>query len=279
MRLTAFPRVRTVLAIVGGFVASTLCPPTDAAVTNSVRVILIGDSTVAARNGYGDALCGLFRPNVSCINLARNGRSSGSFRAEGWWDQAMLRLRAREPYATTWVLIQFGHNDQPGKPGRSTDLVTEYPMNLARYVDEVRLAGANPVLVTPLTRRVFRHGKLQNDLAPWAEAMRSVAEKNGTPLLDLNADSAAAVSAMGPGEADTLAEVPPHKSGPAPPATPLSSATAETRDATLGETPPKFDYTHLGHKGAAFFARIVAREIVHAVPAMAAHLTRDKPVR
>ena len=27
-------------------------------------------------------------------------------------------------YQNIWVLIQFGHNDQPGKPGRSTDLAT-----------------------------------------------------------------------------------------------------------------------------------------------------------
>ena len=54
---------------------------------------------------------------------------------------------------TTYVLIQFGHNDQPGKAERTTDLATEFPANLARYVDEVRAAGAMPVLVTPLTRR------------------------------------------------------------------------------------------------------------------------------
>jgi lysophospholipase L1-like esterase len=57
------------------------------------------------------------------------------------------------------VLIQFGHNDQPGKPGRSTDLASEYPANLKRYVDEVRAAGGQPVLVTPLTRRSFRDGQ------------------------------------------------------------------------------------------------------------------------
>ena len=43
------------------------------------------------------------------------------------------------------LLIQFGHNDQPGKPGRSTDLATEFPANLARYVSYLRAAGATPL--------------------------------------------------------------------------------------------------------------------------------------
>jgi hypothetical protein len=39
------------------------------------------------------------------------------------------------------------------KPGRSTDLATEFPANLCRYVAEALGAGAHPVLLTPLTRR------------------------------------------------------------------------------------------------------------------------------
>src|SRR6476659_3027643 len=100
-------------------------------------------------------------------------------------------------YKDIWVVIQFGHNDQPGKPGRSTDLATEFPANLARYVDEARAAGAKPILVTPLSRRTFRGGRLDNDLAPWAGAVRKVAARKNVPLLDLNADSAAAIAAMG----------------------------------------------------------------------------------
>jgi hypothetical protein len=76
-----------------------------------------------ARAGYGDAFCARFTPEVSCINLARGGRSTGSFRAEGRWDEVQALLRGAAVRAT-YVLIQFGHNDQPGKPGRSTDLVS-----------------------------------------------------------------------------------------------------------------------------------------------------------
>jgi lysophospholipase L1-like esterase len=121
-------------------------------------------------------LCRRFSTTLACLNLARGGRSTLSYRAEGLWDRVIARLKVAEPGVPRHVLIQFGHNDQPGKPGRSTDLATEFPAKLARFVAEVRAAGGQPVLGTPLTRRSFREGRVVNDLAPWAEAVRRVAE-------------------------------------------------------------------------------------------------------
>ena len=120
-------------------------------------VYLVGDSTLAPNTGYGEALCSRLTPALACANLARGGRSTLSYRAEGLWDVLLQRLKARPAGSgVAHVLIQFGHNDQPGKPGRSTDLATEYPANLARYVNELRAVGAVPVLMTPLTRRSFK---------------------------------------------------------------------------------------------------------------------------
>jgi len=99
----------------------------------------------------GPGLCSMVTPAIDCVNMAKGGRSSGSYRAEGSWTQVMDRLRRNAEYPATYVLIQFGHNDQPGKPGRSTDLATEFPVNLRRFVDEVKGTGAIPVLLTPLT--------------------------------------------------------------------------------------------------------------------------------
>ncbi|EEB90521.1 hypothetical protein MPER_11261, partial [Moniliophthora perniciosa FA553] len=47
------------------------------------------------------------------INTAKNGASSGSFLANGYWDQSIKAIKSelakgRKTYAT----IQFGHNDQ-----------------------------------------------------------------------------------------------------------------------------------------------------------------------
>jgi lysophospholipase L1-like esterase len=198
-------------------------------------VVLVGDSTMAPGNGYGPALCQRLAPGVACINLARNGRSTRSYRDEGLWREMLAGLPEHTAAGRVHVLIQFGHNDQPGKPGRSTDLATEYPANLERYVADVRAAGAVPVLVTPLTRRRFHDGVLVDDLQPWAQSMRDVARRLDVALIDLHASSRATVQALGSDAADRLA--------------------------TAARGGPGFDHTHLGARGGCVFARLVLQEL------------------
>jgi lysophospholipase L1-like esterase len=240
--------------------AAVLSPSLHAAERLPIRVILVGDSTLQTNSGYGDAFCARFTPEVSCINLAKGGRSTASFRAEGRWDEVQRLLKDGANYSATYVLVQFGHNDQPGKPGRSTDFVTEFPFNMARYARETRQLGGVPVLVTPLTRRSFHGAWLHNDLAPWADATRKAAAREQAVLLDLNADSYAAVQAMGQQEADTLAMAP-------PPAVPPSGPQDPNKLEPQGAAKTAFDRTHVGAKGAALFAAMVEREMVQALPA------------
>lgn len=214
-----------------------------AAPSAPVRLILVGDSTMASSTGYGDALCARFTPETACHNLARGGRSSGSFRSEGRWDEVQALLRngtgAADRFRTTYVLIGFGHNDQPGKPGRSTDYATEFPANMRRYVEEARAAGGIPVLVTPLTRRSFRGAWLHDDLAPWSATVRRVARATGAPLVDLNALSQRDAQALGPARADALA-----RAG------------------------ANFDHTHVGPAGAERYAGMLAAALKRTVPAL-----------
>jgi lysophospholipase L1-like esterase len=205
-------------------------------------VLLVGDSTMAPLSGYGDALCQRLEPALACVNLGRGGRSTSSYRAEGLWDGVLARLQARAPGTAAYVLIQFGHNDQPGKPGRSTDLATEYPANLARYVAEARASGAVPVLVTPLSRRSFKDGALVDDLQLWAQAMRQVAREQQVALADLYALSGATVRSLGSASADELARAAPGQ--------------------------PGFDRTHLGRRGACVFAEQLSIELAHLLPAL-----------
>jgi lysophospholipase L1-like esterase len=236
-----------------------------------VRIILVGDSTVAPVNGWGPGFCDLLTPEATCLNLAKNGRSSGSFRAEGLWDKVIESVRGDVPADKTWVLIQFGHNDQPGKPGRSTDVATEFPANMRSYAEEIKAAGAHPVLITPLTRRSFKGGHVTNDLEAWAAATRKVARDLGVPVLELNAESLVAVQKMGPAEANTLAMAPP------PPVVAESAASGNSLPAP--KTPAVeggavFDYTHLGPKGSAFFGQMVAGELAREVPALLHYFKR-----
>ncbi len=257
---------------------------------NAIKIVLVGDSTTAVQGGWGPSFCAKHVTSfAACINLARGGRSSGNYRTEGSWALALNEIKSGG-FNDTYVLVQFGHNDQPGKPGRSTDLATEFPANLKAYVDEIRAAGAKPVLVTPLTRRQFKDGKLVDDLAPWAEAVRKVAAETGTPLVDLHADSHAAVQAMGAAEATRFAQRPPAahvleaaKTGttiaadtPAPgavatqAAAPSPAPTAQNNAAVepMGQARLSFDYTHLGEVGADYFSTIVTADLAKAVPAL-----------
>ena len=184
-----------------------------------------------------------------------------------------------EGYGEVFVIIGFGHNDQPGKPGRSTNLETKFPLNMRRYVEEIRAAGATPILLTPLTRRLFEEGNVARDLDPWAIAIRAVAEKTDTPLIDLNKRSRDIVQALGPSVQNMLAELPPSPEVAAAAAIDGETLTAETGRPDLPDTPAnlriakmnsRFDYTHLGEDGAKMFASVVAAEVVKAEPGIRA---------
>ncbi|MGH8025927.1 MAG: rhamnogalacturonan acetylesterase [Pseudoxanthomonas sp.] len=249
------------------------------------KIVLVGDSTTAVQGGWGPSFCAQHANSfLGCINLARGGRSSYSYRAEGSWDIALHEI-SKGPYQAVYVLVQFGHNDQPGKPGRSTDLATEFPDNLRRYVREIRAAGAQPVLLTPLTRRQFKEGKLRDDLEPWAQATRKVAAEMDVPLVDLYARSRALVQGMGPVLAMRTAQRPPApeqvdaaQNGttigmPAPQGAPAGvAAQANAAFEPMGQAKLAFDYTHIGPEGADLFAAIVADELSRVVPALRGQL-------
>jgi len=237
----------------------------------AIRIILVGDSTMAVGSGYGPGFCAAVIPEVTCLDMAKGGRSTKSYRKEGSWAEVTEALAHKDSFKATYVLIQFGHNDQPNKPGRSTDLATEFPANMRRYVEDVRAAGAKPVLVTPLTRRMFRDGKLEDTLGPWADATRTVAKEESVPLLDLYAESSSAIQKLGPVEANTLAMAPPPaayaesgKTGTSKPLPPKKPAAPGAEP--QGDPGPVFDYTHLGSKGASYFGRMVAAELANAIP-------------
>lgn len=230
----------------GALALAALHATAQTATAPSVRLILVGDSTIAPNGGYGDALCKRL-PHLVCVNMARAGRSSASYRAEGKWDEVRALLANGKGYAANYVLVQFGHNDQPGKPGRSTDLATEFPANMERYARETVAAGAKPVLVTPLARRTFADGKLTDTLAPWADATRVTATATQSTLIDLRALSSAAFTAMGAEGAAKLAP-PPKKNA-------NGDLVADT--------------THLGDKGAEVISALMAAELVKRIPALA----------
>lgn len=182
------------LMIVAAVVASSaLAQNTASSSERRVRIVLAGDSTVTDNAGWGLGFRKALRDDVDLINLARGGRSSKSFRDEGLWQKV---LDAKP----THVLIQFGHNDQPGKgPERETDPATTYRENLARYIDEARAIGAKPILVTSMSRRRWEEDgiHIRSDLTAYVEAAKSVAREKTVPLIDLHARSIEIYESLG----------------------------------------------------------------------------------
>ena len=274
MRLVSATLAAALLAAAG--LASAQQTPPAAAPIRADKIILVGDSTTAVQSGWGSSFCSHHVSSfIACVNLARGGRSTLSYRAEGSWDIALAEMKVGR-YDGVWVLVQLGHNDQPGKPGRSTDIATEFPANLRRYVEEIRAAGAHPVLLTPLTRRAFKDGRLLDDLGPWADVIRGIAKDMQVPLVDLHARSIAAVQALGPAQSMRFAQAPARswiyaaaQTGTTvdhdAPALPETSPDATGRP-LLAQPKRQFDYTHLGPEGADFFAAVVADELSRAVP-------------
>ncbi len=279
------------LATAAALLAFPLTAHAQTPIFKASKIVLVGDSTTAVGSGWGGTFCARHvTSNLACVNLGRGGRSSRTYREEGSWALALKEIQSGG-FEKTYVLIQLGHNDQPGRPERSTDLATEFPANMKRFVDEVRSAGGVPVLVTPLIRRQFKDGQVFDDLAPWADAVAKVAKDTQTPLVDLHALSLDAVQAMGPVAALRLGELPPPpevaaaaKSGTTTgamfyePAIP--GAVVPPRPETAPPSPPGpmatfkpvFDYTHLGPEGADVFSAMVAKALAQAVPELGRQL-------
>lgn len=207
---------------------------------SSIFIVLVGDSTVTDAVGWGKAFPDWLVSGVICTNASKGGESSKSYYDDGRWAKAL----ALHP---TYVLIQFGHNDGPGKgPKRETIPNTTYREYLNRYVDEARAAGAIPILVTSLARRNFnKDGSLRDEVGPYVTAMKAVAADKKVPLVDLHARSYEVVKDLGPVASEDLGPILPNG---------------------------KRDHTHLSPKGQVMMAKLVVDELRTAVPDLAPYL-------
>jgi len=214
---------------------------TQQSTTPKLKIVLVGDSTVALGGGWGPGFCASLVPGVTCIDDALNGRSSKSFLAEGAWERALAEKG-------NYYLIQFGHNDMKGKgPERETSPDSTFAENLRRFIRDVRAIGAVPVLVTSLSRRTFRDGAVVEDLKDYAAATRKVGDEQQVSVIDLNAISTAMLNRMGQQEADTF-----------------NAVDQEKERLAVGKS--AIDRTHLNPKGQSVFGRIVAAELVRLQP-------------
>ncbi|MGC4033921.1 MAG: rhamnogalacturonan acetylesterase [Tepidisphaeraceae bacterium] len=202
-----------------------------------VRIVLVGDSTVTEKAGWGTGFKFYAGDGVTVVNEASGGRSSKSFRDEGKWDKAVAQKG-------DYMLIQFGHNDQPGKgPERETVANTTFKDNMVRYAKEAQAAGFKPILVTSLVRRKFKDGHIHSDLVDYVNGTKAAAKEAGVPLIDLHASSLAFFDKLGEAECE--------KHNP-----------RDSKDAT------KSDATHLEGTWQKDVAKLVIEELVKIEPGL-----------
>ena len=149
---------------------------------------LCGDSTMAnypgsayPMMGWGQKLQSLLPGDVFVENCAVNGRSSKSFIAEKRLNFIELCLRKGDK-----LIVSFSHNDEKPDPLRNTNPRVTFPEYLSMYIDAARRQGAEPILVTPIARRLFNEeGKLIPTHGAYPDAMRNLADYRGVRLIDL----------------------------------------------------------------------------------------------
>jgi len=181
-----------------------------------------GDSTLddhglKEQNTYGSwgtTLRADLAEGMRIVNYAKSGRSTLSFRREGWWDRILNEVRPGD-----YVLIEFGHNDQKlDKPDVAVPL-PQFKKNLTRMVAEVRGRGAVALFATPLVRLTYEPGgrKLVDpaNLDAWAQAMREVAWERSVRLVDMRRLGRAEAERVGEAEALTW-NAPGDRTHPAP---------------------------------------------------------------
>ncbi|RMI40547.1 GDSL-type esterase/lipase family protein [Streptomyces triticirhizae] len=176
-------------------------PPGDAA-ADQPTVFIASDSTAqsygadfAPQAGWGQLLDRYLDESVTVANHAIGGRSSRTFVEEGRLDAILDQIRPGD-----YLLVQFGHNDATiSRPDRYTSPADFKEYLRDDYIGGALARGATPVVVTPVSRRVFdpASGELGVSFPEYAQAAREVAAEEGVPLLDLGRASHDYLSGIG----------------------------------------------------------------------------------
>jgi lysophospholipase L1-like esterase len=200
-------------AVTGGLVLSALLagcgggqdlppPQTKALPVTAASVptiYTIGDSTVAnyssslyPRSGWGQVLRHFFDPaRVAVVNRAVGGSSSKSY-YDRYWASVRSLLKPGD-----YVTIGFGINDMYSDAGYHTDPFTSFKAYLTRYVNEVKAAGAHPIIVATQPRNTWSGSRVYPAYGNYPVASRQLAAELGVPLIDLDRNGVALMESLG----------------------------------------------------------------------------------
>src|SRR5688572_22308464 len=157
-----------------------------------ITVYLIGDSTISIKEtkaypetGWGMPFKIFFDSTVVVDNRAKNGRSTRTFISENLWQPVVDALKEGD-----YVFMQFGHNDESKEKTDRYTSPEDYKKNLTKFISETRSKRANPVVLSPVTRRRFdKSGKIEETHAEYSKLAREVAKEQNVPFIDLDEKS------------------------------------------------------------------------------------------
>jgi len=223
-----------------------------------ITIWLCGDSTMSIKEkkaypetGWGMPFVYFWDSTVTIENLAKNGRSTSSFRNEGLW-QIVLDKATEGDY----VFIQFGHNDEvPTKKTYTTEI--EFKNNLRQYVSETRSKKATPILLTPMARRKFdANGKIEGTHDVYSQIIRDVAKEEKVILFDMDKITQQLYQQFG-----------------------VENSKLLFMQLKPGEHPNypdgRDDNTHFNELGARLIAQLVLTEIRYQIPGMADRIVKQ----
>lgn len=224
-----------------------------------VTIWLAGDSTMSVKDqkafpetGWGMPFTQFFDSSVTIKNVAKNGRSTRTFISEKLWQSIEQNLSEGD-----YVLIQFGHNDESKEKVDRYTTPEEYKANLLKFISETRAKKANPVLLTPVSRRKFRDSLQIPTHELYSALVREVAKDQQVPMIDLDQKSMALYQQLGK-EASKLLF--------------LQLQAGEHPNYPEG----KEDNTHFNELGARLIAQIVLKELRQLVPALNTRIVLPK---
>lgn len=166
-----------------------------------IVIWLAGDSTMSIKEtksypetGWGMPFSNFFDSTVQVKNIAKNGRSTKTFIIEKLWDSIQNNLSEGD-----YVFIQFGHNDEAVEKKERYASPDTFQMNLQKFINETRAKKANPILITPVSRRKFNaEGIALPTHEIYSALVKSVATKLQVSLIDLDLKSMQLYQQFGP---------------------------------------------------------------------------------
>lgn len=225
---------------------------------------IIGDSTGANKlpekrpeSGWGEHLNQYFTDDILIDNRALNGRSSKSFIEEGHFERVSVVLREGD-----YLMIQFGHNDQKMEDAaRYTDPYGSFQKNIKTFITTARDKKATPILLTPVVRRLFKDGLLDDSSAgDYYPAAIAIGIDQEVATLDMFAKTATLVKALGEERSTALY---------------LHLKPGEHPNYPQGVV----DNTHFSELGAHTVAEIVVKELKKQVPSLMPYLTSGEMIK